>query len=116
MKNFIDVQTFETYPDKVSIKIENIENLYPCSQNIRLKGKYYVSKSCIDLKKPLYGAYSTLHCLESYEDCKTSIEQSRDEFLTRKEARWYFYTFLILFPIINVIVKILVDLVWNIFK
>lgn len=115
MKNFIEAVTLETYPDKVCISIDNIDNIYPAERQIR-SPKRINSHTCIDLKKPLYGTYNTLHCLGYYGNYKFEIEQARYGYLTRKEAKWYFYIFLILFPFINVMVRILVDIAWQMFK
>lgn len=115
MKNFIETETIEMYPDKACICVDNIANIYPAERQVRTP-KRINTHTCIDLKKPLYGTYDTLHCLGYYGNYKLQIEQAKDGYLTKKEGRLYFYFFLILFPFINVMVKIFVDIAWSIFK
>lgn len=51
-------------------------------------------------------------------DAKESQEEPKQEkeiYLTKREGLWYFISFLILFPIINVFVRIIVDFVFKFF-
>lgn len=47
--------------------------------------------------------------------CYENKQQKKEMYLTKKEGLWYFISFLILFPIINVFVSIIVDFVFKFF-
>ena len=56
---------------------------------------------------------------KAFLDVKESQEEPKHEkeiYLTKKEGLWYFISFLILFPIINVFVSIIVDVVFKFFN
>lgn len=55
---------------------------------------------------------------KAFLDAKESQEEPKQEkeiYLTKREGLWYFISFLILFPIINVFVRIIVDFVFKFF-
>lgn len=116
MKNFIDVVTLESYPDAISVDIENIANFYPKKEVFTVGTENFTTYSCIDLKVPVWTHFKTLHCILPYSVLSSYISQTQSKYLTRSEAKWYFYFFLISFPFINVMVKIFVDIVWSMFK
>lgn len=113
MNNIIDVVTMESYPEAVSIDIDNIMHYYPKKEEFRRGEQKFTTYSCIDLKRPINNQFEILHCVISYGTLTAYIKSKRAKYLTREEARWYFYTFLILFPFINVLVKIILDLIWK---
>ena len=47
--------------------------------------------------------------------CYENKQQKKEMYLTKKEGLWYFISFLILFPIINVFISIIVDFVFKFF-
>lgn len=56
---------------------------------------------------------------KAFLDVKESQEEPKQEkeiYLTKKEGLWYFISFLILFPIINVFVSVIVDVVFKFFN
>lgn len=53
--------------------------------------------------------------LAEEKPCSENKQQKKEMYLTKREGLWYFISFLILFPIINVFVSIIVDFVFKFF-
>lgn len=113
MKNFIDIVTLESYPNAMSVDVENIANYYKQEDKCKIGNDIFSTYSCIDLKVPAGGRFETLHCLLPYTVLNSYIIKCQSKYLTRSEAKWYFYFFLISFPFINSLVKIILDLIWR---